>query len=385
MGRMAGVLNVRGAWLALATLVLSSTVCHAAGTSRIVVKNNCPIALWVHFTEMPVVAKPSNGVAIKMNPGESRLFDTLTTFGGGRCWAYYKDPGKVSSFVAPLSSYNGFCEMTVEPHVMNYNVSFVDYASLPVSLVGVKQDGSTCQPTQVCWNLTEWKAKLQECPTELEDYVDDLGIGRCLSAFFYCVKGDNETSKEFCYKMHLAHPAYSAAQIYGGNFPNVGGWLIYDSAAAWNRGTFAGDADSSNYYKGPEKAGDTWVNPYNTYAKWVHRDLAAEVYAFANDDHQNHSGFVRCLNCDELDITWCPCESESVRRAFAPLVRLQNSGFVAYRVIGANGRTLTSGNAASLQDVRTAITARAQAGIYFVVLYDRAGRMVAQKRIVTAR
>jgi hypothetical protein len=370
---------------AMTMLVSSQGGANAAGGSRIVVKNDCPITLWIHFTEMPVAAKPGNGRAVKMAPGDIRLFDTLQPFGGGRCWAYYKDPGAMSSYVAPLSSFNGFCEMTVEPHAMNYNVSLVDYASLPVALAGVRQDGTPCAATGINRSFKEWRNLLQLCPTEIEDFVPELGIGRCLSAYFYCVKGNNETEKEFCNKMHHAHPAYSALQIYGGNFPAIGGWEIYDSAAAWNRGTFAGDPDSSHYYRGPEKEGDAWVNPYNTYAKWVHRQIGAEVYAFANDDHQNHGGFVRCTNCDELDITWCPCENgASVKGAFTPLLRLQAGGVIAYRVFSATGRTVLKGSVSSLSQIPPAVEGRLSKGVYFIALYDRTGRRAVQNRIIIA-
>ncbi|MCP4675612.1 MAG: hypothetical protein GY854_08940, partial [Deltaproteobacteria bacterium] len=78
--------------------------------------------------------------------------------------------------------------------------------------------------------------------------------------------------------------------------------------AGWNRGTFAGDTDTSNYYQEPQKEGEAWTKPYNEYAKWIHDTLGCDVYAFSTDDHQNHGGFIRCTESKELVVTWCPAD-----------------------------------------------------------------------------
>jgi hypothetical protein len=363
------------------TVLGGALPCFAGGTSKIRIINNCPITLWVHLTEMPAVNRINGGRAARLLPGATVSYNNVAPFGGGRCWAYYQDPGDKSSYVAPLNAHNGFVEMTVEPHAMNYNISLVDYTTLPVAVQGVRPDGSNCAATTLPWRFIDWKQKLLSCPTELDNYVDSLGIGRCLSGYFYCVKDDNATTKEFCYKMHEAHPAYTALAIYGGNFPEIGGWLIYDSCAAWHRGTFAGNTDTSQYYQGPEKVDGKWVNPYNTYAKWVHKDLGADVYAFANDDHQDHGGFVRCENCDELDITWCPCEKEADVIAHFPIVRLQQEKFIRYQIIAPNGRLLHSGEVSSLEAVSLAVRNRLPRGIYLIALYGRDGLLAAKKTL----
>jgi len=40
----------------------------AGGSEKIVVTNNCPITLWIHFTEMPYTADINGGKAQKMLP-----------------------------------------------------------------------------------------------------------------------------------------------------------------------------------------------------------------------------------------------------------------------------------------------------------------------------
>jgi len=82
----------------------------AGGSEKIVVTNNCPITLWIHFTEMPYTADINGGKAQKMLPNTTLVYDSLPDFGAGRCWAYYKDPGTAVNKYAPISSYNGFVE-----------------------------------------------------------------------------------------------------------------------------------------------------------------------------------------------------------------------------------------------------------------------------------
>jgi hypothetical protein len=356
----------------------------AGGKQKIVIANDCPIALWIHFTETPYTAPINGGAAKKMNPMDTLIYDSLPDFGSGRCWAYYKDPGTRTSQGAPLIPENGFVEMTVSggpTGVQNYNISFVDYATLPVSVKGA---GSNCIPTEVPDSFADWKNQLKNgCPTQLADYIDSLGIGRCLSSYFYCVQPGYDTGKEYCNKMKLAY-GYSGLAIYGGSFGGAS-QSFYDSVAGWNRGTFAGDPDSANYYKGPEKDTDgKWVKPYNQFARWVHKDLGSEVYAFANDDHQNHSGFVACPNCSELDIVWCPCEGPSAAHgAFTPILRLQNEKFIRYALFSPNGRIVRTGVATSMEEVSRDLSARLRLsrGVYFVALYGKDGALAASKRM----
>jgi hypothetical protein len=366
-------------------LALAAAGFAAGGTEKIVVTNNCPITLWMHFTEMPYTADINGGRPQKMLPNTTIIYDSLPDFGAGRCWAYYKDPGNVVNKYAPISSYNGFVEMTVSggpQGVQNYNISFVDYATLPVSVTGA---GKNCIPTIVPVSFAEMKDQLKNgCPTQLADYIDSLGIGRCLSSYFYCVQPGYDTGKIYCNKMKLAY-GYDGLAIYGGSFGGAP-QSFYDSIAGWNRGTFAGDADSSNYYKGPEQdATGKWVKPYNSFAKWVHKTLNAQVYAFANDDHQNQSGFQACPNCGELDITWCPCEGASVSQGlFTPILRLQNEKFMRYSLVTPGGRTVRTGVVTSVEEVGRALSAGLSKGVYYLALYGKDGALAATKRILVS-
>jgi hypothetical protein len=132
--------------------------------------------------------------------------------------------------------------------------------------------------------------------------------------------------------------------------------------------------------------GDAWVKPYNHFAKWVHRDLGSEVYAFANDDHQNHSGFTRCENCDTLEIVWCPCETEaSEKNPYNPVMRLQREKFVRYQLVALSGRVIKSGAVSSMEEVVKALRIKLPHGIYFAALYDRNGGLVSKRKLLVSR
>jgi hypothetical protein len=373
----------RFALAAILMLALSGSSVAAGGSERIVVANDCPITLWIHFTETPYTAPINGGKAQKLLPNDTLVYDSLPNFGSGRCWAYYKDPGNASNQYAPLISQNGFVEMTVSggpKGVQNYNISFVDYATLPVKVVGA----GNCIPTIVPVSFADWKYQLKNgCPTQLDDYIDSLGIGRCLGSYDYCVQPGFDADSSYCYKMKDAY-GYDGLALYGGSFGGAP-QSFYDSVAGWERGTFAGDADSADYYLGPEQVNGVWTKPYNTYAKWVHKTLDAEVYAFANDDHQNQSGFQACPNSGELDITWCPCEGPTATQGnFTPILRLQNEKFMRYAIIAPNGKTIRTGVASSMQEVSRALSARLSQGVYFLALYGKDGALAASKRILVS-
>jgi hypothetical protein len=60
-----------GRFFALAVLFLVAVHAGsfaAGGSERIVVTNNCPITLWIHFTEMPYTANINGGKAQKFLP-----------------------------------------------------------------------------------------------------------------------------------------------------------------------------------------------------------------------------------------------------------------------------------------------------------------------------
>ena len=381
MSRRSGVF----AFAAMLSLALAAGSLAAGGTEKLVVANECPITLWIHFTG---TANVDNGKTHKMLPHDTLVLDGVPDFGGGRCWAYYHDPGTKTSTSTPLMPENGFVEMSVNGGangVQNYNISYVDYATLPAKVVG---GSKTCIPTIVPVTWAEWKYQLLHgCPTQLNYYDSTLGVGVCLGSYFYCVQPGKDTGDIYCNKMKLAY-GYSGLGIYGGSLGK-----LYDECAGWQRGTFAGDADSSHYYKGPEQdATGKWTHPYNTFAKWVHKTMNSQVYAFANDDHQNQSGFQACPNCGELDITWCPCENgcaEDVLAAtaashFTPVMRLQNEKFIRYALFAPNGRIVRTGVATSMEEVSRALSNRLtlSRGVYFIALYGKDGALAASKRIL---
>jgi hypothetical protein len=278
--------------------------------------NNCAIPIWVH----PLGSAPvDNGTVRKMESGATLQYAAVPQTGGGRIYAYYKEPTKMQDTVQAVSPFNQFVEMTVDKDgqgnwAQNYNISYVDHISMPVSMVAVPRAGQTC-------GVTECRATFDQivtgCPTDVRNLYN--GIGQCMGSYNYCITQDPgggkndagkansyDDTKEYCYKMvKPADPTNGipdvvrGSMIYGGIFmpPYAPNWAYWEKVAGFNRGTFAGDTNDQNFYK---------TEPYNHYAGWIHVTLGcARVYAFSTDDHQNKSGFVRCSS-DDLRITWCP-------------------------------------------------------------------------------
>jgi hypothetical protein len=257
------------------------------------VLNDCPIPLWTHaIATVPL----DDGQVRRLEPGQQFQYAALPRFGGGRLYAYYKEPERKQDRVRLVSDHNQFVEMTVDTDgtgalVQNYNISYVDYAALPVLM---KAQGA-CRETRCARPFADWLAMQQRCPTELRN--EDNGLATCTGSYGYCL-GANDEAQPDCRKMREAHGVPGSA-VYGGTFPDhpATDVAFWDGVAAWNRGTSAGDADDGRYYQ---------REPFNHYARWIHRDLGClGVYAFSTDDHQDKAGFVRCAS-PVLDVVWCP-------------------------------------------------------------------------------
>jgi hypothetical protein len=264
------------------------------------VRNNCPIPLWTHAVgTVPI----DDGQVRRLDPGAQFQYAALPEFGGGRLYAYYKEPDSKQDRVRLVSDFNQFVEMSVDRDgptggfAQNYNVSYVDYLSLPVAM---RATGATCAETRCAAPFERWTTRLGECPTELRNRYEQLAT--CIGSYNHCITpagaATRDTTDPYCTKMRDAH-GFAGSAIYGGYFPDHPATEVafWDSVAAWNRGTVAGDADDDHYFK---------TEPYNHYARWIHEELGCrKVYAFSTDDHQDKAGFVRCVS-PELNVVWCP-------------------------------------------------------------------------------
>jgi hypothetical protein len=267
------------------------------------VLNNCPIPLWTHaIGTVPL----DDGTVRRLEPGQQFQYAALPLFGGGRLYAYYQEPANKQDRTRLVSDHNQFVEMTVDTDgtgaiAQNYNISYVDYASLPVSM---KAEGAACADTRCGMPFDDWRAMLRRCPTDLRN--EGQGLATCSASYPYCITGDHDDTQLYCRKMRDAH-GFPGSAIYGGVFPQhpATDVAFWDQVAAWNRGTTSGDADERRYYQ---------VEPFNHYARWIHRDLGClNVYAFSTDDHQDKAGFVRCVS-PVLNVVWCPYD----RRGLVP-------------------------------------------------------------------
>ena len=287
--------------------IATPPVAACANPPCINVYNNCTIPLWIHPISTVLI---DEGNIREVQPGAQYQYAGLTTFGGGRIYAYYQQPTVLQSPTAPVSPFNQFVEMSITQDaqndnawVQNYNLSFVDYIALPVSL-----QAEGCEATRCGSQFADWVRKLQECPTSLRNFAPDVGVGTCMGSYNYCITQDGDASYDqtqpYCSKMQAAH-GYPGSAVYGGVFPSETSADVpfWDGVAGWNRGTFGGDPDASDYFV---------HEPYNDYAKMIHVDMGcretstiAGVYAFSTDDHQDQSGFVEC-DSPVLDVVWCP-------------------------------------------------------------------------------
>ncbi len=263
------------------------------------VYNNCTIPLWTHaIGSIPI----DDGNVRELAPGAQFQYAGLSAFGGGRIYAYYQEPTVLQS-TSVVSSYNQFVEMALDTDAsqggawaQNYDISYVDYIALPVSV----QAENGCPATTCGSQFGDWVQKLAECPTTLENTYQ--GIGTCLGSYNYCITPDGsqtyDQTKTYCSKMQAAH-GYPGSAVYGGVFPSEpsSDVAFWDGVAGWNRGTPAGDADTMEYYQ---------AEPYNDYAQMIHVQMGCSlVYAFSTDDHQDQAGFIRC-DSPVLDVVWCP-------------------------------------------------------------------------------
>jgi hypothetical protein len=263
------------------------------------VLNACPVPLWIHaLATVPL----DGGNVRRLDPGQQWQYAALPPFGGGRLYAYYKEPDSKQETTHPVSDDNQFVEMTIDRDAVsgalaqNYNISYVDYLSLPVLM----KAGGDCADTRCGARFADWTAALATCPTELRHQHE--GLATCTASYNYCITPDGpatyDTTRPYCTKMREAH-GFPGSAIYGGSFPDhpAEDVAFWDGVAAWNRGSTPGDADDRHYYQ---------RQPYNDYAGWIHQVLGCRrVYAFSTDDHQDQAGFVRCVS-PTLDVIWCP-------------------------------------------------------------------------------
>ncbi|MCP4679069.1 MAG: hypothetical protein GY854_26980, partial [Deltaproteobacteria bacterium] len=186
------------------------------GDSFLTVINRCPFPIWSHVIgfDLNNAAPVSlhDGQAVEVPPAGKLRYEGVPWVGGGRVYGYYQaPPAHESSIEAPLSPYNQFVEMTFDDG-LNYNISYVDYAALPVSMKG----GLSCPETTCALPLSDWSAQLDNCPTER--LRPHNGTAKCMASYNYCVIADRNTADEYCTKMAVY--GHSGTEIYGGYFPD---------------------------------------------------------------------------------------------------------------------------------------------------------------------
>ncbi|HEV3031571.1 MAG TPA: beta-1,3-glucanase family protein [Polyangia bacterium] len=185
-------------------------------------------------------------------------------------------------------------ELTIANKDINYNITYVDWAALPVEMLAFGT-GTDCKNVG-CY--VKQADLVSTCPANL------LSGKQCISAYGFCANNGNAANSlchaldgQFAKCAAAGCPMATTTQVYGCNGPygNESRWC-----AALNRGRPMNpdDPDASLYYSSP---------PYNVYAKWVH-DTCPGIYAFPYDDYgkSNQSSFHDCTGGTQLNITFCP-------------------------------------------------------------------------------
>lgn len=256
-------------------------------TIEVGVRNNCPFPLWIHAEAVQGVLMPDYK---QLNKGDLYWYDAPKLWESGRVTAYGDAEHKEELDKV---------ELTLDKFgVLNYNVTYVDWVTLPVEMFSrgegdCKEVGCYVPESEI----------LSGCPDGL------LEGKRCQSARTYCYAGRND-DKPYCHALDSQVQACAAkpgcegaagnntanAYVCDGFFKENPKWC-----AAVNRGTLddPDSKDNTTFYKKP---------PFNTYAKWVH-ETCPGIYGFAYDDYPPNaeaSGFHACVKGRELEITFCP-------------------------------------------------------------------------------
>ncbi len=258
------------------------------------VRNNCPFTLWIHAFGSQEVLGPDDA---PLTTGATRVYHAPSLWTAARVEAYKN---------GPRQNQIEKVEMTFDrnPHgeqVLHYNITYVDWVGLPVSVSSIG-GGGDCRPAGCNRPVSQI---LNGCPAHLRT------ADKCLSARTFCLDPGtrhhaycraldgriNECADRYgdCQGARGA----STAEVYACSGPFFSQNPKY--CAALNRGMLHDpyNVNTGNYYKNP---------PYNTYARWAH-ETCPGIYALAYDDFPpaaEESGFHSCVNGQQLNITFCP-------------------------------------------------------------------------------
>jgi hypothetical protein len=259
-------------------------------TLEIGVRNNCPFPIWIHGAGQGGTLQPDNKQLAK---GDLVWYDAPKQWSAARITAFGDGPGQGELDKVEMT-------LVANNNVLNYNVTYVDWVSLPVEVIGVGT-GADCKKA-ACY--VPEATVLSGCPDGL------LSGKRCNAARSFCLDGANKNAL-YCKKLDSAIATCAATK------PGCGGAAGATTAEAYACSGFFGGSpkwcaavnramldnpdsiDTSLFYKN---------EPYNTYSKWVHQ-VCPGIYAFAYDDYPangGESGFHACTGGKQMEITFCP-------------------------------------------------------------------------------
>lgn len=258
------------------------------------VTNRCPFNLWIHGAGNGGVLQPDDAI---LPPNTLRNYSAPGDWSASRVEAYKAGPRQDQIEKVEMTfDHNGQGQQ-----VLNYNVTYVDWVGLPVSIIGIGS-GSDCRAAGCNRPVNQL---LNGCPDGLNDGE------RCLSARTYCLNPMNQ-GNPYCHlfdgKINECADRYGDCQGARGSstaevYACSGGFFSQNPkyCAAINRGMLDNpySTDKGQYYRN---------GPYNSYSKWVH-DSCPGLYAFPYDDfpgNAGESGFHSCSGATELQITFCP-------------------------------------------------------------------------------
>lgn len=258
---------------------------------RIKVRNQCPMPLWVHTQSAQGVLQPDN---MRLGTGEERSWESPNHAISGR--VEFRRDANLKADAAEKVEYT----FIGNPVVLNYNLTYVDFYGLPVSVTSTGK-GSDCKKSTCDQPLDNF---FKGCPAPLWDGQ------RCISPRTFCLDAKNQ-GNPYCNKLdakidECVNRFGDCAHARGAKTPEAfacSGRFSEDpkNCAAINRNMLDDreSADKGKYYKN---------QPYNDYAKWSH-EKCPNIYAFSYDDYPMNagtSGFHACADGSELSIVTCP-------------------------------------------------------------------------------
>jgi hypothetical protein len=278
--------------------------------------NNCEFTVWVLYT---LGSPPTIEYIDTLSPQcrvQYGIFQSKMS--AGRIYFYYRNPsefipewpydiGKIYPSVS--QDYCQLTEMTLdcsnEKSFWDYDISYVDRASLPIYMLAPGSDDTNCKK---CYATGDPKTFTDGCPTMVINYDPISQCSQAVGAYSYCTDYPEHADEPFCHVLDLYKDMLDVKYqnkvtptLYGGNDPT----LASEKYEAINRGICLSVVQCPLV---PDKDDpSTWYSsqlPQNEYAAWLN-EKGKNIYKFSLDEGK-YGGNSQCRFSTRLDIVINP-------------------------------------------------------------------------------